>query len=277
MGTRHTDSLFPQLIFAGADLPAFCTALLLGGKTPDVIFGSSLLINVHCNTLGENEGNRASFSTPLVKRLLEPLRSLYSFGFAQITGPLDERYMEELCVSICKKGPSFRESFLGVLDIVREGDEAFDNQNSTVDCARATKLYNAAVKYLKDRCSGHYLAIRVGLIGWRPGVSPYSDESMNLYIAYTQLLGKLQLNLATAHFRLRRYAQSRKWSLHAIKEGRLSGSCRETASLLNVRSNQRLGRWGEASARTKLLLKDAPHLEPELKRLKEQEKTYKNL
>ena len=265
------------MIFAGADLPAFCTALLLGGKTPDVIFGSSLLINVNCSTSGENEGNRASFSPPLVMSLLEPLRSLYSFQFAQITGPLDERYMEDLCVNICREAPSFRESFLGVLDLVQEGDEAFDNQNSTVDCARAIKFYNAAITYLKDRCLGHYLTIRMGLVGRRPGFQPYSDESINLHIAYISLLGKLQLNLATAHFRLWRFAQSRKWSQHAIREGRLSGSRLEAASLLNVRSNQRLGRWKEAIARMELLLEDAPHLEPELKRLKEHEKRYKDL
>lgn len=217
--------------------------------------------------------------------LLEPLRSLYSFQFAHITGPLDERYMVDLCMSICRKAPSFRESFLGVLDMVREGDEAFDNQNSTVHCARAIKFYNAAITYLKDRCSGHYLAIRMGLVGWRPGSPPYSDESINLHLAYTQLLGKLQLNLATTHFRLWRFAQSRKWSQHAIQEGRLSdsrwevasGSRSEAASLLYVRSNQKLCRWEEAIARMELLLEDAPHLEPELKKLKEQEKRYKDL
>ena len=44
-----------------------------------------------------------------------------------------------------------------------------------------------------------------------------------------------------------------------------------------VRSNQKLGRWKEAIARMESLLEDAPHLEPELKRLKEHEKRYKDL
>ena len=96
-----------------------------------MIFRSSLLINVNCSIAGENDRNRASFSTPLLKSLLEPLRSLYSFQSAHITRPLDEHYIADLCMSICKKAPSFREVFLGVLEIVQEGDEAFENQNSS--------------------------------------------------------------------------------------------------------------------------------------------------
>lgn len=240
-----------------------------------MIFGSSLLININCNTAGKDDGNLPSFSTPLVKSLLEPLRSLSSFQFAQITGPLDKQYKTDLCASICKKAPSFRESFLGVLGKVQEGDEAFNAQNTTGHYAQAIKAYEAALTYLRDQCSRHYFIIRREL-----GPLPYSEEDFNVHIEYRALLCKLYTNLATAHFGLGQYVQSRNLSLHILEELFLSDPEYEVASLVFVRSNHKLGRREEAIEKMEILaevMEGAPHLVQELEILKADQKRHKEI
>ena len=231
------------------------------------------MINVNCSTAGKNVDNPPSISTPLVKRFLEPLHSLHSFQFAHLTGPLDKQYKADLCSSICKKAPSFRESFLGVMDIVQKGDEAFDVQDPTVHYARAIKAYGTALTYLTERCISFDYAITFGSL-------PYSDEDFNVHTEFKDLLCKLYTNLATAHFGLGQYVQSRKWSQYTLEEACLSNPHYEVASLLFVRSNHKLGRWDEAVGMMEMLVekaKEAPRLVQELETMKEGERRHKEV
>lgn len=173
-------------------------------------------------------------------------------------------------MSICKKAPSFRESFLGVLDKFQEGDEAFDTQDTTVHYARAIKAYKAAVTYLEERCSTYYHTVTTD-------TGPYSDEDFKVHIEYRDFVCKLYTNLATAYFGLGQYMQSRKWSQLTLDEVILFDPDYEVASLLLVRSNYKLGRWNEAIRRMEILAEELPHLAPELEMLWEDKKRHKEL
>lgn len=247
-GQRMLITNISQLIFAGADMPIFCTALLLGGRSQIQIFKSSLSINLSCSTAAEEDKARTSFSIPLQKSLLEPLRSLHSFQTVSITGPLDEQYKTELCLSICKNPSSFQKRLSDVLDRVREGDEAFNTARTTAHYHRAITVYNTAMTELKDGCSRLY---RSGGLGMGLVPTLHADE-INLKVTYSDLVCKLQINLAAAHFELGHYAQSRKWGYDAFEtlgEDHTVFSpdprCGK-AYLLLARSNNKLGRWEEA-------------------------------
>ena len=182
-------------------MPAFCTALLIGGQSPGAIIGSSLLINLNCNTTAEDNPEQASFSIPLLKGLLEPLRSLDSFGFSSITGPLDEEYKRDLCLDICKEGPFFLGYMDKVMEEIREGEKVYETTNIShyCRCRKAIRIWESAMIMLKDRCSG-------------VDRSPVPFLYIGNHRAYLSLVLYIRHLLVKAYCELEEWDQGRKWS-----------------------------------------------------------------
>lgn len=239
----------------------------MGGKSPIQIFKSSLSINLNWSPAADNNHTRASFSLPLQKSLLESLRSLHGFQTVSITGPLDEQSKADLCSSIGKDGPNYQTRLSKVLDKVREGNEAFNGPKTAIHYRRAIAVYNNAMTELKDECSRLFHSGEQAM-----GLAPTLSADDNL--TYGVLVFKLQIKLATAHFRLGQYTQSLRWSNNALNledydySAYTSDADRGKAFLLLARSNNRLGRWEEAVDWMGVAVEKMPHLEPELETFK---------
>ena len=250
-----------QLIFAGADLPAFCTALLIGGRSWDAIVGGSLLINLNCNTTVEDKPDRASLSIPVLKGLLEPLRALRQFRSSSITGPLDEEYKRDLSLSICKEGSSWNEDMIKVMAEIREGERVSKNTDIPPYCRarKSIRIFESAMIMLKDRCS---------FIEQAPIFSGYVPNKK----AYRDLVLCIRYDIAEAYCDLEEWDQGRKWSgrvmtfVEAI--GMQSFVCPEkvymSACRLNGQCNNKLGRWEEAISSMEEAVILAPQLKEEL-------------
>ncbi len=122
---------FSSLIFAEADMAAFCTAFMLGGKLLDSVIGSPLWINRNCNSAVAKRTDVAWFTTPLLKSLMGPLHILCGFRYTSMIGSLDEACVKKLRLSSCRRAPSFLASLSRLLDMVEEGGEAFSAQKTT--------------------------------------------------------------------------------------------------------------------------------------------------
>ncbi|KAF6232520.1 hypothetical protein HO173_009188 [Letharia columbiana] len=248
-----------QRIFAGADLPAFCTALLLGGESSKAIYESTLLVNLHCNTTAETSPNRASFTIPQVKSLLEPLRILHSFQSTKITGSLDEQYKTELCLDICKKAPSLQERSFKVRDKIREGDDVFNARNTKPkDLFRqAIRLYEAAMTDLKNSCSIFDRPVR--MLG---NPISFSTAGSDFHHVYTNIVFSLRIRLAAAHAQLEQYEQCRKWSGRAVRTIDQDGGPPDIDHEADLSSMQKA-------------VDIAPHLEEELKLFEDDERKHR--
>ena len=247
-------------------MPAFCTALIIGGQSPDAIIGSSLLINLNCTTTVEDKPEHASFSIPVLKGLLEPLRSLRGFGSSSITGPLDEEYKRDLCQGICKKRRFWKEDMYKVMAEIRESYKAWGNTDIS-HCCRARKIIRiseSAMIMLKDRCSAYHPA-------------PVHPRG------YLMLVFCIRYDFAQAYCELEEWDQGQKLSgrlMTLVKEvGMEYVDCsREdcvSACLLNARCNNKLGRWEEAISSMEEAVALARHLEEELNHFKKDLQDHK--
>lgn len=161
-----------------------------------------------------------------------------------------------------------------MLKKVHEGDEAFNAQGTISHYRQAINLYNAAMTDLKDSCSRFYWETDERL-----AFPPRSEADVLLHNAYRETVFKLQVNLASSHYQLEEFVQSRKWSESALIaiHSRYSLTFLDNqpnpgyakAYLLNARCNNKLGLWAEATESIKEAVKLAPHLEGELKLFKE--------
>lgn len=229
------------------------------------------MIDLNCNTADENTQTHASFSIPLLKNLLEPLRLLRAFQFVHITGPLDEQYTTDLCLSMCKKAPSFTESLLGVMHKKKNDQIAIKVRGNENRLFQTVKMYNTAMTGLKDRCSGFDWAVQSRL---RIGHFAPSFTDIGLHIAYMEFLYRLRLNLASTHSKLEQWWQCRKWSGHAMMivhedpllpvRNNASDNYYAHACRLNALSNNKLGRWEEAVTSIREAVKISPDLKQEV-------------
>ena len=261
-----------KLVFAGADLPAFCTALHIGGRSPDAVIGSSLLINLNCNTTVEDKPERASFSIPVLKSLLEPLRSLRLFGSSSITGPLNEEYKRGLCLDICRQSSSWNEDISKVMADIREGERASENTDIPRYCRarKSIRIFESAMTLLKDRCS---------MIEQAP-VPAYKLNQE----AYRFFVLCIRYELAKAYCDLEEWEQGRKWSgrvMTMVEEvGSQDFDCPEEiympACRMNGRCNNRLGRWEEAISSMEEAAALEPQLEEELDSFKKDLQDHKD-
>lgn len=246
------------------------------------IYESSLSVNLHCNTTAETSPNRASFTIPQVKSLLEPLRILHSFQSTNITGSLDEQYKTELCLDICKKAPSLQERSLKVRDKIREGDDAFNARNTKPKdrFRQAIRLYEAAMTDLKNSCSRFDQPVRV-----LANPISFSTAGSDFHHTYTSIVFSLRIKLAAAHAQLEQYEQCRKWSGRAVKAidqdedppviDHDADRRYLRAYELHARASNKLGRWGEAVSSMQKAVDIAPHLEEGLKLFEDDERKHK--
>ena len=243
------------------------------------MFGRLLSINIDYNTADEENSFGASFST-LPLNLLEPLRLLHSFHTAHITGPLDERYKSNLCLSICKEAPSVQDSLLEVLGMVEVGPKAINAQSTMSYYRQAIKTYNTAMTNLKDRFSRFYWIAEA-----RYRLNTASTADLSIHIVYTILVYRLRLRLASCHFQMDQWEQARKWSERAVEPiseavnplivNVTSNHHYLKAFIVNARSNNKLGRWKEAVDSMEKAVKLSPSLAEELKLFKDDEKKHK--
>ena len=262
-----------KLVFAGADLPAFCTALLIWGQTLDEISRSSLLIYLNCNTAVEDKPERASLSIPVLRGLLEPLRSLRQFGSSSITGPLDEEYKRDLCLGICKKGTFFKQDMFKVMAEILESDEVSKNTDISHYCRarKRIRILESAMIMLKDRCSAIDRA------------HVHSQKILS-HKGYLHLVLCIRYDLAGAYCDLEEWDQGRKWSgrvMILVEEVRMPYSfCPDeiymSACRLNGQCNNKLGRWEEAISSVEKTLVFAPQLEEELNTFKKDLQDHKD-
>lgn len=252
---------------------------------PDNILRSSLSFNLNCNTTAEITRPCASFSTPRLRNLLEPLRLLHGFQFVSITGPLDEKYKTELCLSICKKAPTFQESLFKLLHESKKGDEAFKAGGSAPDrLRRAIRIYNGVMTDLKDQCARFDRAVLQSRT--RSATTPVVADVI-LHIGYTDLVFKLEHKLAMAHYRLSQYEEARKWSARAVKTivedwaplvaNRLVDPRYAYAYQLNARANRSLGRYKEAVEAMEGAVRMAPHLAKVLQLYRDEEGWHREM
>ena len=92
------------------------------------------------------------FNTPRLRRLLEPLRALYSVGFSYIDAPISERYRQEIQTRLSRARPSVHEVFATLLPVYKEAMTTFgaghfalaiQNFRRTLDlCYRVRLLYS---------------------------------------------------------------------------------------------------------------------------------------
>lgn len=220
------------------------------------------MINLNCNTAAEDNPERASFSVPVLKGLLEPLRSLRRFGFSSITGQLDEEYKRDLCLSICKQGPFFKEYMFKVMAEIREANKASENTNIShySRYRKSIRILESAMIMLKDRCSA---------VDRVPAHSLYNER----HKAYLILILCIRSDLARAYCELEEWDQGRKWSgrfMTLVEETRTQyfiyppTKTHIRACWLNGRCNNKLGRWDEAIASMEKAVALAPYLEGEL-------------
>ena len=257
-------------------MPAFCTALIIGGQSPKAIIGSSLLINFNCNMTAKDNPERASFSIPALKGLLEPLRSLRRFGSSSITGPLDKEYKRDLCLSICRKG-SYNEEYTDkVMADIRESDQVSKNTDISHYCRthKRIRILESTMIMLKDRFS----------VIDRAPVHSRSSRSIISHKAYLMLVLCIRYDLAEAYYELDEWDQGRKWSgrvMTLVKEkGMQYFACHPnfymSAYLLNGRCNNKLGRWEEAIASMEEPVAYAPQLQEELNYFKKDLQDHKD-
>ena len=256
-------------------MPAFCTALIIRRQSPGGIIGSSLLINFNCNMTAKDNPQRASFSIPALKGLLEPLRSLRRFESSSIAGPLDEEYKRDLCLSICRKG-SYNEEYTDkVMAAIRESDQVSKNTDISHYCRahKRIRILESTMIMLKDRFSPID----------RVPVHSRSSRSIISHKIYLILVLNIRYDLAEAYCGLEEWNQGRKWSgrvMALVKEVglRYSGCHPNTymsACLLNGRCNNKLGRWEEAIASMEEAVAYAPQLKEELKLFKKDLQDHK--
>ena len=256
-------------------MPAFCTALVIGGQSPKAIVGSSLLINFNCDTTAKDNPERASFSMPVLKGLLEPLRALRRFRSSSITGPLDEEYKRDLCLSICRKESYNKEYTDKVMAAIRESDQVSENTNISHYCRahKRIRILESTMTMLKDRFHK---------IDQAP-VHSRSSRSIISHKAYLILVLCIRYDLAEAYGELAEWTQGRKWSgrvMTLVKEvGMQYAGCHPhlymLACLLDGRCNNKLGRWEEAIASMEEAVAYAPHLQEELKIFKKDLQDHK--
>ena len=192
-------------------------------------------------------------------------------------GPIDEQYRNGLCLSICRKAPSFQENLSAVENKVKEGDEAVNAQGTTARYRQAIKIYSSAMVELKDRCH----KLDHDLLSWTVA----STADMNVHDAYLYLIFRLRVSLANAHIQLGQYEQSYKWSDRAVRAAHKTDSGQTgfyeahphylKAFVLHARSNNKLGRWDEAVESMRIAVRTAPHLEQELKLFVEDKERHK--
>ena len=252
-------------------MPAFCTALVIGGQSPKTIIGSSLLLNFNCNTTAKDNPERASFSIPVLKGLLEPLRALRRFGSSSITGPLDEEYKRDLCLSICRKDSYNKEYTDKLVAAIRESDQVSENTDISHYCRahKRIRILESTMIMLKDRFS-------------KIDQAPVHSRGISHQV-YLVIVLRIRYDLAEAYCDLEEWTQGRKWSgrvMTLVKEVGLQYSgCHPdlhmSACLWNGRCNNKLGRWEEAIASMEEAVAYAPQLKEELKLFKKDLKDHK--
>ena len=217
------------------------------------------MINLNCTTTVEDKPGRASFSIPVLKGLLEPLRSLRQFGSSSISGPLDEEYKRALCLGICKKVSSWNEDISKVMADIREGERASKNTDIPHYCRarKSIRIFESAMIMLKDRCS---------VIDRAPVHSGYMRNQK----IYRFLVLCIRYDLAEAYCDLEEWDQGRKWSGRVMaQEIRMQNFVRPeniyvSACRMNGRCNNKLGRWEEAISSMEEAVAFEPQLEEEL-------------
>lgn len=143
-----------RYIFCSDEIPNFCRLLLemsLGDDTilrdtilhidinPDIWKGATMEIDSH-------EAGRSR-----IKKLLEPLRQLHSFGAAPVEGPVSSKYKEEIFRSVSGDCPTAMDVINIAMVALKQGDEhIIEGQVSA-----AKRKYGSALSYVRS-CCWHY-------------------------------------------------------------------------------------------------------------------------
>lgn len=140
-----------RCIFHIDELPSFCSLLLKYNKVRRGHFLQNATIHIDINAAWKGqpaEMNRNAIGLSRLRRLLDPLYQLHSFGAAQIEGPLSGDYKSSVVASLCKVCPTGLETIQTAMVILSQGDEQI-GQNRPL---QAVQLYKSALGYVRTCC-----------------------------------------------------------------------------------------------------------------------------
>lgn len=136
-------------IFCSDELPTFCRILLELAIANDFILRNTA-IYIGINAAIWN-GQAAGIDSNLaglarMRKLLEPLRQLHSFGAAQVEGPLSGSYKGSINASVCKECPTAFDIIETAMEALSQGDE----QVSKGRLRQSNQGYKAALNYVRS-------------------------------------------------------------------------------------------------------------------------------
>lgn len=140
-----------KYIFCSDELPTFCRLLLKSTKrhySPLRDTAFYIEINPAIWNRQETEIDCSPAGLARMRKLLEPLRQLHSFGGAQVEGPLSGSYKGSIIMSVCKDSPT-------ALDIIRIAMVALTEADEHVSKGRllqAIDLYKTALMNVRSCC-----------------------------------------------------------------------------------------------------------------------------
>lgn len=140
-----------RYIFCVDELPTFCRLLLKlnKNKAGHLLQTTTIHIDIYAAWKGQPaEMDRNAIGLSRLRRLLNPLHQLHSFGAAQIDGPLSYGYKRTIVSSLCKACPTGLEMVQTATVILSQGDEQVSHNRST----QAVHLYNSALGYVRSCC-----------------------------------------------------------------------------------------------------------------------------
>lgn len=140
-----------RYIFCVDELPTFCRLLLKFNKNSAGHLLQKTMIHIDINFAWKGqpaEMDRNAIGLSRLRRLLNPLHQLHSFGAAQIEGPLSYNYKRSVISSLCNACPTGLEVIQKAIGILSQGDEQVSQNRPT----QALQLYGSALGYVRSCC-----------------------------------------------------------------------------------------------------------------------------
>ena len=146
-----------RYIFCSDEIPNFCRLLLEMSLNYDTILRDTILhININPyiwnGETTEIDSHPAGLSR--MKKLLEPLRQLHSFGAAPVEGPLSGNYKEEIFRSVSGDCPTAMDLINTTMVALKQGDKhiAEGKVSDEGKVLAAKRMYGLALIYVRSCC-----------------------------------------------------------------------------------------------------------------------------
>ena len=196
-----------KYIFCSDELPTFCRLLLRLSQDYDGLLRDTALYIVINSAIWNGQATMDTNTVGLsrVRKLLEPLRQLHSFGAADVDGPLSVSYKLSINQSVCKHCPTAMEIIEFAMLTLGAGDE----QLSKGQLVEAIRIYKVALSHVRSCC---WLYDECDFIMNSSGPFPGLEAAQ----AMSNLKVRLQARIASVYLNTEMYRMARIYTERAL-------------------------------------------------------------